>query len=109
VIGDREVVAVIKNKQTANKEYDEAKKAGKGVIFAERVTKKHTEWLKIKLGNIAPKGDAVITIKLIETATEMIGGAYSYTVPSKYFPRYSVVGDRTYVPYPEWDPNRYNF
>lgn len=69
------------------------------MIFAERETRKHTEWLKIKLGNLKPQEDAVITIKLIETATEMIGGAYSYTVPSKYFPRYSVVGDTKIVPY----------
>jgi hypothetical protein len=51
--------------------------------------------------------DAVITIKLIESATELIGGAYSYRVPSKYFPRYKVKHGS--LPYPEYDPNVYTF
>lgn len=60
------------------------------------------------MGNLKPGQDAVVTIKLIESANELIGGAYSYTVPRKYFPRFktSKVGE---LPYPEYDPNEYNF
>lgn len=45
---------------------------------------------------------------MIESANELIGGAYSYTVPSKYFPRYKTTGGGD-LPYPDYDPNRYNF
>ena len=44
---------------------------------------------------------------MIETATELTGGAYSYKVPNKYFPRYKIIGDN--LPYPEYDPNTYTF
>lgn len=109
VIGDRTVVATIKNKEIAKVEYEAGKAAGKGVIYAERKTENDNEFLKLKLGNLRAGQDAVITIKLIESATELIGGAYSYRVPSKYFPRYKIKGDRRGLPYPEYDPNVYTF
>lgn len=109
VIGGKTVVAMIKNKEKAKKEYQEAKAAGKGAIFAERAEKDENEFLKLKLGNLRPGQDAVITIKLIETANELVGGAYSYKVPSKYFPRYRIKGDKTALPYPDYDPNVYTF
>ena len=46
---------------------------------------------------------------MIESATELIGGAYSYRVPSKYFPRYRIRGDKRGLPTPEYNPNVYTF
>ena len=42
VIGDRTVVATIKNKEIAKVEYEAGKAAGKGVIYAERKTENDT-------------------------------------------------------------------
>lgn len=40
----------------------------------------------------------------------MVGGAYSYTIPTKYFPNYRVVrGDKNLMPSPDYDPNMYTF
>lgn len=52
VIGNKTVIAKIKNKEVAKKEYEEAKNAGKGTIFAERTTKNRNEFLNLKLGNL---------------------------------------------------------
>lgn len=46
---------------------------------------------------------------MIESANELVGGAYSYKVPNKYFPRYKIKGDKRRLPYPDYDPNAYNF
>lgn len=108
VIGDRTVTARVQNKEKAKKKYEEAKAAGKQAIYAQRDTVKKEEWLKLKLGNLKPDQDAVITLKLIEPATELVGGAYSFRVPNKYFPRYKIVNKKA-LPYPDYDPNNYTF
>ena len=99
-IGNRTVVGTVKNKREARVEYRRGKAAGKGVIYAEQ-----NEYLKLKLGNLQAGQDALITIKLVESATELIGGAYSYRVPSKYFPRYKIKGEKQ----GDYDPNSYTF
>jgi len=59
----------------------------------------------MKLGNLGPNEKAVVTIKLIESQTELVGGAYSFRVPNRYFPRYKVEGDLTKLN--SYDPNKY--
>ena len=47
----------------------------------------------------------MVTLKLIESITEMEGGAISYRVPNKYFPNYRVNG----ISETKYDPNTYEF
>jgi len=39
----------------------------------------------------------------------MVGNAYSYTIPSKYFPRYKIMGNRKNLLTENFDPNVYTF
>ena len=51
----------------------------------------------------------MVTIKIIETADEMVGGSYSYRMPNIYFPRYRIVKDRKLMAVDDYNPNDYTF
>jgi len=90
-------VAVIQSKETKSDDK----------VIMEREARKQTEWLLLKLGSLKANQDTVITLSLLETTPDLTGGAYSYKLPNKYFPRYKIVGDT--LPYAEYDPNTYTF
>jgi len=61
-IDDRVVVAVVKEKETAKNNYNDALAAGNAVVFAEKKVVQSQEVVVMSVGNLKPGQTAVINI-----------------------------------------------
>ena len=101
IIGNRVLTAVIKEKEQAQKEYEEAISQGHTATLLEQ---KRSNVLQMRVGNIMP-GD---TIDIVLQYTELItpvGGVYEFVYPTVVGPRYfsqstSDAKDSTWVEIP---------
>jgi Ca-activated chloride channel homolog len=84
-IGDRKIVAKIKEKQKARQEYEQAKSEGKRASLLEQ---QRPNVFQMNVANIMPGDEIEVTMKY----TEMLvpeGGTYKFIYPTVVGPRYT--------------------
>ena len=100
-IGDRIITAVVKEKEQAQQEYEEAIKNGQTATLLEQ---QRPNVVQMKVGNIMPADTIDIEIKYTELLTS-VEGIYEFVYPTVVGPRYfspttSDAGDSTWVEIP---------
>ena len=84
-IGERKIVAVVKEKNQARQEYEQAKSEGKRTSLLEQ---QRPNVFQMNVANILPGDEIKVSLKY----TEMLipeGGTYSFIYPTVVGPRYS--------------------
>ena len=89
-IGDKEIIAKVREKETAEEMYDDAMAGGHSAVIAERQSEKH-ETILIKLGNLLPQQAAVLRLQLI-LPVQVVAGSYKFTLPACFYPNYKKMG-----------------
>ena len=79
------------DKETAKEKYDDAVAGGKAAVMAQRKTHKTEEDIIVKLGNLLPGKTAKIKATIVGKL-EVVGGSYSYQIPTAFYPDYSRCG-----------------
>ncbi len=102
-VGDRHIVAKIKEKQQARTEYRQAKEAGKTATLLEQ---KRPNIFQMNVANILP--DDTITVELHYTEMiEPVEGVYEFIYPTVVGPRYSEIQDTKENRDENWVSNPY--
>lgn len=83
-IGDKLIEAQIKEKEEAKEKYDDAMAAGNTAILGTQDEKKKDS-MTLRLGNLLPGQTAVLSMCITEEV-EIVGGAYSYSLPASLLP-----------------------
>jgi Ca-activated chloride channel homolog len=102
-IGEREIIAVIQEKQQARQAYEQAVKEGKTASLLEQ---QRPNVFQMNVGNIMP-GDV---IKVEMNYTELLipeDGIYEFVYPTVVGPRYSNQKESTAPPSEKWVANPY--
>ena len=87
-IGSRKIVAKIKEKKQAEKEFNDAKKAGKTAVLAKEADEA-SDIMELELGNLDKNEDALITIKeVFDMPLVKRGTCFRYKFPTSLFVRY---------------------
>lgn len=89
-IEDKETTAIVKNKEEAKKEYEEAIASGQQAVYAERESDEN-ETMTIKLGNLKPQQSAKLSIQLI-FMLDIVCGSYKFFLPVDFYPDYRNLG-----------------
>ena len=76
-IGDKEVTAIVKEKDEAKAKYDDAVAGGKAAFYAETKKVMSQEFMVLKIGQLKPATDCTITIQLIKDLT-ISGSSYHF-------------------------------
>lgn len=83
-IGEREIIGQIKEKEDAQRIYQQAKKEGKKAALLDQ---QRPNLFTQKIANIAPGESISVTIKYVETA-QYDGTQFSWRLPTTLTPRY---------------------
>ena len=92
-IGEREIVAKIKEKEKAQENYEDAVASGNAAVYVEQNTNT-SETMKIKLGNLLPLQEAKLRLQLI-FSVPVDCGSYKFTLPADFYPNYKKFGAPT--------------
>ena len=85
VIAGKRITALLKEKEKAKQEYDDAIASGFTAAFAEE---KSADIFSLSLGNLPPKSEAEIHLKLVGELPVDDEGAVRFTLPAVLKPRY---------------------
>ena len=89
VIAGRRIKAQLKEKEEAKQDYDDAIASGFTAAFVEE---KSGDIFSISLGNLPPKAEAELNLKLVGELPIDAEGAVRFTLPAVLKPRYSPFG-----------------
>lgn len=88
VVGGRRIIGEVKEKETAQKNYDEAVASGKSAVLAKEATEA-SDVIELELGAFGPGEDAEVTIKeVFEMKLVKNGSQFQYKFPTSLFVRY---------------------
>ena len=86
---EKTIISILKEKETAQKEYNAAIKNGDSAFLMETTG---DDIFSICLGNIPPKSNITITIKLCKQLVNQISdNSYRYNIPITIFPKFTPI------------------
>ena len=89
VIGGKRIKAQLKEKEEAKQDYDDAVASGFTAAFAEE---KSGDIFSISLGNLPPRAEAELNLKLVGELPIDAEGAVRFSLPAVLKPRYNPLG-----------------
>jgi Vault protein inter-alpha-trypsin domain/Hint module/von Willebrand factor type A domain len=102
-VGGRVIEGIVKDKETAQKEFDDAVDAGKPAFLAKQT---RADIFEISCGNMPPNSIVTVTLKYVAPLEVLDGKTYRFVLPTKIAARYE---PRTEVaPIPNLEPLLYS-
>ena len=83
VIDDRKILGVVKEKQQAKQEYQEAVQQGRKAAFAEIVEEVH-DVMKLQLGNLGPNEKAEIKLVYLQSLDVMLNKFWKFSIGNTF-------------------------
>lgn len=81
------IEGVVKEKQEAQKEFEQAKKEGRQAVLGT-IDEDSRDILNLEIGNIPPETEFTVTISLLQEMRVSLNTFYKIQVPSTISPRY---------------------